>query len=59
MQINWQRVEARFNEIDHATYGLAEFFVVGGACTVMALSLYAVLAVVFYGYLQLAVLLTA
>ena len=54
-----QNITNIYRRIDHATYGLAEFFVVGGACTVMALSLYAVLAVVFYGYLQLAVLLTA
>lgn len=53
MQINWQRVEARFNEIDHATYGLAELVVIGGVGSVLALGLYCVLAAVTYGYIQL------
>jgi hypothetical protein len=53
MQINWQRVEERFNEIDHATYGLAEFVVIGGGFSILALGLYCVLAAVTYGYIQL------
>lgn len=53
MQINWQRVEARFNEIDNATYGLAELVVIGGVGSVLALGLYCVLAAVTYGYIQL------
>jgi hypothetical protein len=53
MQINWQRVEARFNEIDRATYGLAELVVIGGVGSILALGLYCVLAAVTYGYIQL------
>jgi hypothetical protein len=53
MQINWQRVEARFNEIDNATYGLAELVVIGGVGSILALGLYCVLAAVTYGYIQL------
>jgi hypothetical protein len=53
MNINWQRLEARFNEIDHATYGLAELLLFGGVGSIIALGLYCVLAASTYGYIQL------
>jgi len=53
MNINWQRLEARFNEIDHATYGLAELLLFGGVGSILALGLYCVLAASTYGYIQL------
>jgi len=53
MNIDWQRLEARFNEIDHATYGLAELLLFGGVGSIIALGLYCVLAASTYGYIQL------
>ena len=53
MNIDWQRLEARFNEIDHATYGLAELLLFGGVGSILALGLYCVLAASTYGYIQL------
>lgn len=53
MNINWQQLEVRFNEIDHATYGLAELLLFGGVGSILALGLYCVLAASTYGYIQL------
>jgi len=53
MNIDWQQLEARFNEIDHATYGLAELLLFGGVGSILALGLYCVLAASTYGYIQL------
>lgn len=53
MNIDWQLLEARFNEIDHATYGLAELVVFVGGGGVLALGLYCILAASTYGYIQL------
>jgi hypothetical protein len=51
--MNWKRIEARYEEIDNATYGLAEFVVVGSGGALLAIILYFILAAVFWGYLQL------
>ena len=56
--MNWKRIEARYEEIDNATYGLAELVVVGGTCSIIFVGLYCVLAATFYGYLQLFTLAT-
>ena len=47
--MNWERINHEFDRIDHATYGFAEFLVVGGTCSLIYIGLYATL----YGYLQL------
>jgi len=42
-----------YKRLDYHTYGLAEMLLVGGISSVMAISLYFVLAAAFYGYVQL------
>jgi hypothetical protein len=42
-----------YERLDYHTYGLAEMLLVGGIGSVLAISLYFVLAAAFYGYLQL------
>lgn len=59
MQINWKRIETKFNEIDNATYGLAEFLLIGGMGSVLTIGLYCICAAVIYGYLQIFSLVTA
>ena len=59
MQINWKRIEDRFNEIDNATYGLAEFALIGGGGAILATGLYCLCAASIYGYIQLWSLITA
>jgi len=58
MSINWQRIEDRFEQIDNASGGLAEFFVVAGLGSVLTAGLYCAVSVVVYGYLQLFTLAT-
>jgi len=56
--MNWKRIEQEFERIDNATYGLAEFVVVGGVGAPLVVGLYCLLSAVLYGYLQLFVLAT-
>jgi hypothetical protein len=51
--MNWKRIEQEFDRIDNATYGLAEFVVIGGAGSILVTGLYCVLSAVLYGYIQL------
>ena len=59
MQINWKRLEDRFNEIDNATYGLAEFALIGGGGAILATGLYCLVSASIWGYFQLWGLITA
>jgi hypothetical protein len=56
--MNWKRIEQEFERIDNATYGLAEFVVVGGVGVPLVIGLYCVLYATFYGCLQLFTLAT-
>ena len=56
--MNWKRIEQEFERIDNATYGLAEFVVVGGGGAPLVIGLYCALYAVLYGYLQLFTLAT-
>lgn len=59
MNIIWKRIENKFEEIDSATYGFAEFLLVGGVGSILAIGLYCTCAAVIYGYLQIFSLITA
>jgi len=56
--VNWKRIEQEFERIDDATYGLAEFAVIGGVGAPLVIGLYCVLSAILYGYLQLFTLAT-
>ena len=58
MKVNWQRIEDRFEEIDNATHGLAEFAVVAGGGSILVAGLYCLCSAAIYGYLQLFTLIT-
>lgn len=47
-----------YKRLDYHTYGLAEVLLIGGISSIIAISLYFVLAAAFYGYVQLFSLLT-
>jgi hypothetical protein len=51
--MNWKRIEQVYDRIDHETYGLAEFVVVGGVGSILIVGLYCVLSAIVYGYIQL------
>ncbi len=56
--MDWKRIEARFEEIDRATYGLAELMLFGGGGAILAIGLYCIGAAAVYGYFQLFTLAT-
>jgi hypothetical protein len=56
--MNWERINHEFDRIDRATYGFAEFLVVGGTCSLIYIGLYSALYATLYGYLQLYTLAT-
>jgi hypothetical protein len=59
MNINWKKIEDRFEEIDNDTHGLAAFFLIGGAGSILTIGLYCMCAAVIYGYAQIFNLITA
>lgn len=59
MQINWKQIEDRFEAIDNATYGLAEFALIGGGGSIMVIGLYCLVSASIWGYIQLWSLITA
>jgi len=59
MKIDWKKVENKFDEIDNATYGLAEFALVGGVGSILVICLYCLCSASIWGYVQIWNLITA
>ncbi len=56
--MNWKRIGQEFERIDNATYGLAEFAVIGAVGAPLAVGFQCAILAVFYGYVQLFTLAT-